>query len=72
MSIDGIWRTYASCKIPDAASKSGESPIFEMILAEALCDELFTANAPPMMRRVQKTNSKSHPMRPGRACLTRR
>jgi hypothetical protein len=62
--------THASCKIPLAARRRGDSPTLEMILAVGL--ELLIANALPMILRVQKMKTKSHPSKPWRPCLMMR
>lgn len=61
---------HASCKVPAAASRRGDSPTLEMMLAAGL--ELPTAILLPTMRRPQKTSRKPHPRAPWRRCLKRR
>ena len=48
--MDG--KTYASWRIPDPASKRGDSPMLEMM--DAVGELLFIDMAPPTMRRLQK------------------
>lgn len=63
--------TNASCRIPAVASRRGDRPMFEMILAVAPSDFL-TPKPPLIIRRPQKTKRYSHPKKPFRPCLNSR